>query len=305
MTRSDDGDGQAEVRVECVPVPVGMGTPGGTTNAYVIDVPEGRDRRRILVDPAARADDLDAVAFGGGTDGRDFDAAGLDAIAVTHTHPDHVGAVAAYAAETDATVYAHADHVNRFRGATGIEPDATIADGDVLESDAVGVLETPGHAPDGLSFVVDSEGNGVAFEASNGTEAEHQADSGSIIVGDLAVASGSVAVAAPDGDLADYLESLERLRDRNAARLWPGHGPPIWDPEATSTRLIEHRLDRERRILEAIEDGASDVDAILEAAYAKDLTGVEDLARRTVVAHVEKLVSEGRIDRSWESATGR
>lgn len=302
--------------MERVPVPAGTSAPGGTTNAYVIDVherrdpPGRRDRTRILVDPAARADDLDAAAFGGGTDGRDLDAAdpdpaGLDAIAVTHTHPDHVGAVAAYAAETDATVHAHADHVDRFREATGIEPDATIADGDVLGSDAVGVLETPGHAPDGLSFVVDSDENDVAFEESDGTETESGTGSGSIIVGDLAIASGSVAVAAPEGDLADYLESLERLRDRNAARLWPGHGPPIGDPEATCTRLIEHRLDRERRILEAIGNGASDVDAVLKAAYAKDLTGVEDLARRTVVAHVEKLVSEGRIDRSWESAAGR
>ena len=100
------------------------------------------------------------------------------------------------------------------------------------------------------------------------------------VVGDLVAAEGSVAVAAPDGDLVAYLESLDRVRDGGIDRLYPAHGPPVDDPAGTCRRLTDHRLDRERRVLE-------------------DLSDVADLARRTVRAHLEKLAAEGRIATSW------
>ncbi|SNR62244.1 MBL fold metallo-hydrolase [Halorubrum vacuolatum] len=281
MGRPAGGPESAVVRR--IPVPVETTAPGGTTNAYVIDVPGGdADRTRILVDPGARSDALDAAVLG--LDESSDPMTGVDSIAVTHTHPDHVGAADAYAEATGATVLAHADHVERFRSATGVDPEATIADGDTIGSTNVEVLETPGHAPDGLSFRVPGR---------------EQAGGDSILIGDLAVETGSVAVAVPDGDLRAYLASLERLRESGASRLWPGHGPVITDPAATCTRLIEHRLERERRILDAIDAGASDVEGVLEAAYRRDLSGVEGLARRTVLAHLGKLVADGRIDRSW------
>jgi glyoxylase-like metal-dependent hydrolase (beta-lactamase superfamily II) len=94
-------------------------------------------------------------------------------------------------------------------------------------------------------------------------------------------------------------DGLERVRDAGYDRLCPGHGPVIGDPEAVCDRLIDHRLDRERAVLAAVEGGAGDVDAVVDAAYEKDLTGVADLARATVVAHLEKLAAEGRIDEAW------
>ena len=286
MARRSDGPEPPAVRR--ITVPVETSAPGGMVNTYIVDVPgEGGDRIRILVDPGAQSDDLDAVVLA--PDEAHDSTTGADYIVVTHTHPDHVGAVDAYAEATHATVLAHADHVERFRAATGLEPDATIAEGETIGATGVEVLETPGHAPDGLSFRVPGDGDGTP---------------GSILVGDLAVTEGSVAVAAPDGDLIAYLASLSRLRETDAERLWPGHGPAITDPEATCTRLIEHRRERERRIVEAIEAGASDVSGVLAAAYRKDLTGVEELARRTVRAHLAKLVREGRIDRSWLAGDG-
>ncbi len=245
-----------------VEVPVDTRAPTGTTNAYLV---EG-----LLVDPAAETDALDAAV----------DDERVDAIAVTHTHPDHVGGVAVYADRTDARVYAHADHVDRFRETTGVDPDATFRDGDSLGSWGIRVLETSGHAPDH-----------VAFAVGRGTDASRE-----LLCGDLAVAAGSVVVGTPEGDIADYLASLERVREAGFDRLHPGHGPVIDDPETTCQRLIDHRLARERRVLTAVENGAADVDAVLEAAYDEDLSGVEDLARATVRAHLEKLAAEGRID---------
>lgn len=252
-----------------IPVPTETRAPGGLTNAYVV----GRDPA-LLVDPAARTADLDdAVAE-----------RGVGHVLVTHTHHDHVGAVAAYARETDATTWAHHAHPERFREATGRDPDRLLENGATiaLADRSVSVLETPGHASDHLSPVL--------------------AD-GSILCGDCAVAEGSVVVGAPDGDMRAYLDSLRRMRDRDPPRLYPAHGPDIDDPRETLDRLVDHRLERERRVLEAVESGAETADAILEGAYDKDLTGVRDLARATILAHLEKLAAEGRLE--WDGERAR
>ena len=246
-------------------VPVDGRAPTGTTNAYIAD-------GALLIDPADRSEALDAAVA----------AADIEHIAVTHAHPDHVGGVATCAAETGATVWCRRGFESRFAAAAGIDPDRTFVEGTQLPvGDGVGVIDAQGHAPDH-----------VAFEAASGT-----------VCGDVATAEGSVAIAAPDGDLRGYLVSLRRLYARSPPRLLPGHGPVIDDPRATCLRLLEHRRDREQRVLAAVRGGASDVDAVLDAAYDKDVSGVRALARATTVAHIEKLDIEGRIAFDSESRT--
>ena len=248
-----------------VPVPTPT-TAGGETNAYLIDelagsLPADEPAGSLLIDPAARTDALDAAVA----------ARDVAHITVTHTHPDHVGAVAAYAAETGATVWARRGRETRFEAATGVAPDRTFAEGERVGG--LTVLDTPGHAPDHVAL---GTGDGV-------------------LVGDLVRASGSVAVAAPEGDMRAYLVALRRLLARDATRLYPGHGPVIDDPDATIRRLYHHRLDRERRIERAVRSGADSVDSVLDAAYDRDLSGVRDLAAATVRAHLDKLAAEGRV----------
>ncbi|QHS16934.1 MBL fold metallo-hydrolase [haloarchaeon 3A1-DGR] len=253
--------------------------PSGATNAYVVG--------DCLVDPAARNPELDRLAESGR----------IDHIAVTHTHADHVGAVADYAAIADATVWAPEAFADRVADAAGVTPDATFADGDAIGEDGPIALETPGHAVDHVAFAVPDRRHGEIGDADGTGEAGE-----AILCGDLAVAEGSVVIGPGGGGLTAYLESLRRLRDRTPTALHPGHGPAIEGPEsvtATLDRLIDHRLDREAAVLEAVEAGASDVDAVVEAAYEKDLTGVADLARATVRAHLGKLLAEGRIDEEW------
>ncbi|MFC4544216.1 MBL fold metallo-hydrolase [Halosolutus amylolyticus] len=239
--------------------------PTGTTNAYLL----GSDPA-VLVDPAARTDDLDRLV----RDRR------VEHVLVTHAHPDHVGGVDAYAAETGATVWARVGRRDRFREATGREPDRVFVPGTTIPIDGgrVTILDAPGHAPDH-----------VALEAGEG---------GPILCGDCAIREGSVVVGAPEGDMRAYLSTLRRLRAIDPPTLYPGHGPAIDAPRATLERLLTHRARRERRVLDAVDDGAETISEILDGAYAKDLTGVEDLARATVRAHLEKLAVEGRL--AWD-----
>lgn len=245
--------------IERVPVAVDTRWPGGRTNAYLVG-----ESPALLVDPPA----IDA-RLTASVDSRE-----VGHVAVTHTHPDHVGAVRHYADRTGATVWARAGRVERFHEAAGVAPDRTFREGTSVGPATV--LETPGHAPDH-----------VAFRAGDAA-----------LVGDLAVAKGTVVVGGGDGDLRAYLVSLRRLRHANLDRVYPGHGPTIDDPDETLERLLAHRLDRERRVLAAVEAGAETLDAVTEAAYEKDLTGVADLARLTVAAHLEKLAVEGRV--TWD-----
>lgn len=245
-----------------IPVPTETLASTGTTNAYII----GTDGA-ILVDPAGQTADLD----------RAVKSRNIEFILVTHTHSDHVDAVSQYAETTGATVVARRGHEHRFERATDVTPDRTVRDGSTLETadgHRVSLLATAGHAPDHVSLDVP----GVAT-----------------LVGDLAVESGSVLVDDESGDMRAYLTSLRRLHSRASPVLFPGHGPIIERPKPTIQRLIDHRLQREQRVLAAVEAGARTTDEIVTTAYEKDLTGVRDLAARTVRAHLDKLAVEGAV----------
>ncbi|QLH81948.1 MBL fold metallo-hydrolase [Halosimplex pelagicum] len=255
--------------------------PTGETAAYVL----GADPA-LLVDPAARTGRLDDLAAE-----RD-----VGHVAVTHHHPDHVGAVAHYAEAHDATVWARTGRADAFEAATGVEPDRTFAEGTAIETGegAVHVVDTPGHAPEHVGFLA-ADGDGRADDGGGSA----------LVCGDLAVAEGSVVVGAPEGDLRAYLSSLRRVHAMAPDRLLPGHGPAVEGVAVreTTARLLAHRLDRERRVREAVAEGWETVPDITTAAYDKDLSGVRDLAEATVRAHLEKLAVEGSV--RWDGDRAR
>ena len=237
------------------------------TNVYLIDGEEP-----LLLDPAARHPDVDTAV----------DDCAPDHITTTHCHPDHIAGVTAYAFETDATVWAAVGYENRFAQSTGIYPARTFREGHTVGPATV--IETPGHASDHTAFEVDLDGGRTA-----------------IFTGDLVVEEGSVVVGGPDADMAAYLDSLRRIREREPDVLYPGHGPVIDEPRDAIDRLIDHREQREQSILEAMAANAEEIEEIVDRAYEKDLSGVYDLARQTVVAHIRKLDSEGRV--RWDPET--
>ena len=139
------------------------------------------------------------------------------------------------------------------------------------------VIATPGHAEDHVSLLYGR----------------------ACFTGDTILGAGSVFVGSSGGSMALYLDSLRRLRELDLEVICPGHGPFVWDPHARIDQYLEHRLDRERRVLDAIESGAGTLDEVLDRAWADTDLSVHPLlreaARLTLGAHLVKLRDEGRL----------
>ena len=209
-----------------------------------------------LVDPGPALDEhVDAVA------GEVARRGGLGGIALTHDHPDHGGALPAIRRRFPAAPLAAA------RG----EVDRRLGDGERFGP--FEVLATPGHAPDHLAFIT-------------GTVA---------LTGDAVLGEGSVFIAPDPGALAGYLNGLARLRRRDLSVLLPGHGPVVTDPAAKLDEYIDHRLERERRLLAALGEGARSITEMLEVAWADVPEMLRPAATVTLAAHLDKLAAEGRL----------
>jgi glyoxylase-like metal-dependent hydrolase (beta-lactamase superfamily II) len=147
-------------------------------------------------------------------------------VLLTHTHRDHAPGAVPLARETGAEILAF--------GHPRVTPVRTIGDGDALATSGfmLEVLHTPGHASDHLCFFLREE------EA--------------LFAGDLIMSGSTVVISPPDGDMADYLQSLERLRQRRIARIYPGHGEAIDTPGEVIEDYILHRRMREAQVLDAL-----------------------------------------------------
>ena len=146
------------------------------------------------------------------------------------------------------------------------------------------------------------EGESVGPFTAVGTPG-HSADSVCLLMGrvcftgDTVLGSGSVFIAPGEGSLSAYLESLRRLRALDLEVLCPGHGPYVWDPAAKLDEYVAHRLDRERRLVEALEAGLRSEEELLDAAWSEVPAELRGAAALTLRAHLEKLGEEGRLPR--------
>jgi glyoxylase-like metal-dependent hydrolase (beta-lactamase superfamily II) len=187
----------------------------------------------------------------------------------------HLDAVAAVGdVEGIALTHDHEDHVEGVDGLLERVGDVPVisARTGATGGDRVGPLEVvalPGHSDDHLAFVAGR----AAF------------------VGDAVLGEGSVFVT---GHLAAYLEGLSELRARDLAVLCPGHGPPIWDVRGKLDEYIAHRLDREARLLAALDRGLRSEDELLDAAWEDAPEQLRPFAASSLRAHLEKLRAEGR-----------
>lgn len=197
-------------------------------------------------------------------------------VLVTHTHSDHAPLANPLAAALDVPALGHAPGPD-------FEPNHRLVDGQLLPvgDDELEVIATPGHADDHLCFAAGDL----------------------LFTGDHIMGGSTVVIQ----DLTAYLASLRRVQKRTWRKLFPGHGPLIENAAEIIDEYIEHRLDRERQILGALEDGAASVGAVVEAVYVDVPVGLHPIAAFSVAAHLGKLVDDGRVvfdqvvDEVWDA----
>jgi glyoxylase-like metal-dependent hydrolase (beta-lactamase superfamily II) len=196
-------------------------------------------------------------------------------VLVTHAHSDHANGAPAIHARWPSAQFFKMPWLERDKK-NGV-PWRTIGPGDRVptgEGD-LEAIHTPGHSPDHLAFW-------------------HEA-SRSVFVGDLLVAGTTVFIPASDGgSLADYLRSLHRLLELKPQRAWPAHGPVIDDPAALIHHYLDHRDERERQVLAALQSGSATVEQITAAIYTRLNSALAPMARESVLAHLRKLEDDGR-----------
>lgn len=208
-------------------------------------------------------------------------------ILVSHTHRDHSPLARRLKAETGAVVCAEGRHrparplrigeVNPLDASADLEftPDLVLADDAVVDGDGwmLRAVHTPGHAANHVSFAL--EGTGLLFSA------------------DHVMAWSTSIVAPPDGAMADYMASLDRLLDRDDRLFFPGHGGPVTAPQNFMRGLKAHRKMRERAIVERLRLGDRTIPEMVRSIYRDTDPRLHGAAGLSVLAHLEDLIGRG------------
>lgn len=212
----------------------------------------------LVIDPGPVIDvHLDAIR-------RAIEGIKVVGVVVTHTHPDHAPAANPLGEELGVPVYGFADGPE-------FVPTHRVGDGDTIGfgDERLIAVHTPGHTEDHVCFRLGDE----------------------LFTGDHIMGGSTVIIE----DAAAYMESLHKVLGLRPKRLLPGHGPEIEDAEAMITEYIEHRVERERQILEALADGAGTIGDIVLAVYADVDPALHFAAAMQVRAQLQKLEADGRV----------
>jgi glyoxylase-like metal-dependent hydrolase (beta-lactamase superfamily II) len=248
------------------------------TNTYIV----GRGSIAVI-DPGPE-DEAHFEALMGALKGRE-----VTHIAVSHTHRDHsplarrlkeaTGAIVVGEGPHRAARPLHEGEINPFAESSDMAfaPDIALADGRRVEGDGWSLtgVTTPGHTANHMAFALD--GTGILFSA------------------DHVMAWATSIVAPPDGAMADYMASLDKLLARDDRLYFPGHGGPVTEPASFVRALKAHRKMRERAVLERLRAGDRRIPDMVKVIYASTDPRLHGAAALSVLAHIEDLIEQGRV----------
>ena len=258
--------------VECFPIRVATLPPSTHTNCYILGE-EGGDR--VIVDPAAKSersisefsDKVSEILDTGST---------IIATIFTHRHPDHIGDLSKISEIYQAPIWASKE---TYEAIPECDSDIILKEGSEFalkgrSGESIWkVIETPGHCPGHICLIGES----------------------GIISGDNCVGVGTILVPSEEGDMGNYVSGLEKLRDMRPKMLFPGHGPLIANPSKLLNKYIDHRKNRQVKILEAISKGISDLGEITKFTYLDTSNANIVLANDQVLAHLIQLIKEKKV----------
>lgn len=201
--------------------------------------------------------------------------AAVQAILLSHGHPDHAPGARALRRLVSAPIWASDLMPDGQAAALGVDRRFSPGQAFEVDGDEILVVATPGHTPDHVGFWL--AGARIFFSA------------------DTILGTGTTLVAPPEGDMLVYMQTLEAIRHLRPRLIAPGHGPLIADPDAKIEEYVEHRRRREQQLLGALESGPASVEELVQAIYTDVDPRVLDLARGSLEAQLLKLESEGRV----------
>jgi glyoxylase-like metal-dependent hydrolase (beta-lactamase superfamily II) len=210
-------------------------------------------------------------------------------ILITHTHLDHSPLAMRLKALTGATTAGFGPHGSDAPVRRGVKldtgsdpnfaPDIELRDGYTIEAGewSLSAVFTPGHTSNHMCYALEEEK--------------------ALFSGDHVMSWSTSVIAPPDGRMADYMKSLDKLLEREDEMLWPTHGPPRRAPRTLVKALIAHRRMREGAILARLKDGAKDVSGLVAAIYAEVDPRLHGAAAQTTLAHLQHLIEQGKVKR--------
>jgi len=201
-------------------------------------------------------------------------------ILVTHTHPDHSPGAVELARQTGAELLGMPAPEGKHQDKTFV-PDRILSEGDrlVVDDVEIEVIHTPGHASNHLCY--------------------RQLELNWLFTGDHVIDGSTVVINPPDGNMSHYLQSLQKLKLYQVVALAPGHGDVIDDPDRAIDWIIDHRLEREAKVVAALSANPNLTSHELVPFVYKDVDErLYGWAERSLLAHLLKLVDDGKASRA-------